>query len=253
MSLSAISSSVGQDVRQGGVITSAQSRKVIAVALACLVCFSVQWGMSWGRAVAISLGCAGSTLLSEVTLRNGASPLNGDWFNGSDVEGRELFKCLIVWAAVVILVTVVLRRRNGEMDPAQAVAREILRGDIRTIGMATLIAPVTEEILFRGFMRERLEDILLLMNRCLPIASDGVCEKISLVAQALVFGAIHVVGNQVIRVGRKIPVFCMTALMGFRLGLCSEMFSGRRSLLPSIAVHSAHNTSLTIGLLISRT
>jgi membrane protease YdiL (CAAX protease family) len=79
--------------------------------------------------------------------------------------------------------------------------------------------------------------------------SDSVKQGFSTVMQSLCFGAIHITGNQVATLSNKVSVLFSTSILGFWLTLNKHK---DRSLLSPIAIHSAQNTGMTLGLLASR-
>lgn len=220
-----------------------QVLKVGAVAAACLVVIGIQLSYSWPLAAAVALTCSIITLVSEIFLRNDNNQNNINWGN-EPINPRRLMIHIALRLSVVPLV-LGLMTAFGIM-PLQAVAIQIMSGNIKLILLATLIAPIAEEIIFRGFIQERLEDLATLIDRYIQPLSHESKKLFSAVAQAVLFGAVHITGKQVINHSMKIAVFCMTTLFAYTLTMLKET---DQSLLSPIAFHCAHNTGIVLGLL----
>ncbi len=93
------------------------------------------------------------------------------------------------------------------------------------IPIATLVDPISEEILFRGFLLERLEDL-------------GFSENKSDWLQAVLFSAAHMPLIQGIQEGMGIFVFFLISLTGWVL---SRYKREGKSLIAPMAIHSAVN------------
>lgn len=223
-----------------------QIQKVAAVALACLALFGIQLGCSWGLAIGIALIGSTITLLSETFLRTDHSQ-NINWTN-TDVDTRFLM-IQVAFRIVVLPIIIGLMMAFATMPLIQAVALEILAGNMKMILLATLIAPIAEEILFRGFIQERLEDMATLFDHYIYPLPESAKEWFSISVQSLLFGAVHITGAQVLKSSMKAVVFGMTSLLGFLLAILKNM---DKSLLPPIAIHWAQNTGFVLGLLAAR-
>lgn len=224
-------------------LKSHQALKVAAVALACLSLFSIQLGFSLGVGISISLGCATVTLLSE-KLRGNTS----DWFGVKDIDTRAL-STEIALRFIVVPIWVGLAYSLIGL-PAQVVMQQLLSGNIRTIFLATVIAPIAEEILFRGFVQERAEDIANLVDRYIYPVSFENQKIIGCAVQGLLFGAVHIIGAQV-QASRMVKAifFLNLSWVGLYLGYIK---SRDNSLLSPMALHSTQNSTITLGLLAFR-
>ncbi|MFI5333932.1 MAG: CPBP family intramembrane glutamic endopeptidase [Chlamydiales bacterium] len=220
----------------------AQIAKVAAVGLACLLFFGAQMCCSLTVTAGVAATCSLITLLSETFLRR-HNPQNINWLN-FDFEKSELMIHLAIRLIALPLIAALMTACG--ILPLQAVAIEIMKGDADLILLVTLIAPLAEEILFRGFIQERLEDIASMASHYLYPLSNAATMQIAAVAQSLLFGAIHIIGNQVGQRSMAIVVFGATSLLGLIL---AQSKNEHASLLPAIAIHSSQNTGFTLGLL----
>lgn len=219
-------------------LSKPQAIKVASVALACLAMFSLQLQCSFILASKISFVCSTATFLSEKLKNNSA-----DWFTA--INTKELLPDLIKRLLLFPICTGLLYTSLGL--PVQVVAQKILFCDLRVIFIATVIAPVVEEILFRGFIQERIEDVSFLVGRYIHQIPVGTTEKIALATQAVFFGLSHLPGNQIIgSLFDKVIVFSTVTFSGYYYGMAKNK---DQSLLPSIALHALQNITLTLGLL----
>jgi membrane protease YdiL (CAAX protease family) len=218
-----------------------QIQKVMAVALGCLAFFTIQFGLGLAISAGIGLGCATITLCSEQTLRTDPKK-NIDWLRPSPF--KQLIPRVALHALGVILYAGLTTAAG--VVPIQAVAALILAKNLKVILIATLIAPITEEILYRGFIQERLEDVATLIDRHICRLKTTTKERCSAVVQALLFGAMHTVSGQVVGLTNKVITCLTTALTGYYL---THLKNKHKSLLSSITFHSAHNTGIVLGML----
>jgi membrane protease YdiL (CAAX protease family) len=222
-----------------------QVQKVAAVGLACLLFFGLQASCPLTTTLAFAVSCSIITATYEAFVRKGASH-NFDWFN-TNID-KKLLMIHVALRLTVLPILIVLTSTCG-IVPAQAIAAKILAGNLRIILLVTITAPLAEEILFRGFIQERLEDLVTLVNRFIYPLSNHFKAWFSVGAQSILFGAIHIIGGQVPVEEMKIAVFGATAFLGFCLG---ALKNEERSLIPAIGIHSAQNTGFTLGLLSTR-
>ena len=222
-----------------------QVQKVAAVAIASLLFFGVQFYCSWALSGGIALSCSVITLLSETFLRK-ENIENVDWFS-RDINKKQLM-IQVAFRLAILPIILSLQIAFGT-TPVQAIASHILNGNLRMILLVILVAPVAEEILFRGFIQERTEDLLNLVDRYIHRLSEPTKKYVSIALQAPLFGTIHIVGAQVANRSMKVLVFCMTSLLGAVLAWIKVM---EESLLPPLVLHSAQNTGVVLGLLAGR-
>lgn len=215
-----------------------QAVKVASVALASLAMFSLQLQCSLLFALKISSICSTVTLISE-KLKNQDS----NWF--SPINQQELFPDLFKRLLLFPICTGLFYTAFGL--PVLVVAQKILFCDLRVIFMTTAVAPVVEEVLFRGFIQERIEDMTFLTNRYVYPLSAQTREKVSCATQAIFFGLCHLPGKQVI--GSFIDKLFVCSTITFS-GYCYGKAKNKdQSLLSSIALHAIQNVTLALGLL----
>ncbi|MBX7067467.1 MAG: CPBP family intramembrane metalloprotease [Parachlamydiales bacterium] len=205
---------------------TAQQKKVVAVALASLALFVLQLSLSIGLALLLT---AVITVLTHFCPRN-----DTDWFNTQFdlktigfLSGFLILKPLIIqaffWALGIPLPPIA----------QEGIAEMILSAPWKMIPLASIVAPFSEEILFRGFLLERLEDLQL-------------GETLSMLGQSFIFGAVHL--NKSIQEGMQIPVFAVLSFMGYIFG---RLKKEENSLLAPMAIHSANNIGACVHVLLS--
>lgn len=108
---------------------------------------------------------------------------------------------------------------------------------LKRIPMATVIAPIVEEILFRGFFTEWLEVGCDLVARHIYAISKESQHHISNFAQAIVFGAGHMISKNKTE---NALIFAVTGILGVTQGQWKRVEEG--SLLFPIQQHIKVNT-----------
>lgn len=222
-----------------------QWQKVATVGLACILLLGIQLSCSLPVIVGVTFLCTVTTLLSEALLRNEGGT-DSNWCNVNFNKKDMLIDVALRLIAIPIIVGLITA--SGFL-PLQAVAIAIMNRNVRIILLATVIAPIAEEIIFRGFLQERFEDLAILVDRYIHPLSEEIKMGFSIAAQALIFGAMHITGSQIVQKSSKIIVFLKTSLFGAWLGYCKQRDA---SLLSPIAIHSAHNTGATLGMLFGK-
>jgi membrane protease YdiL (CAAX protease family) len=219
-----------------------QVQKVTLVAIACLMLFGLQLSYSWTFSIGVALACSVVTLVSETFIRK-ENPNNPNWMNANFDATRILYE--MAHNLVLVPLGVGLLTAFG-MTPLQGIAVQIMNGNLRIIFLATIIAPIAEEILFRGFLLERLEDLMTLTSQTICSIPAIIKEFVPLCLQAVVFGAIHITGKQVIEKGKRFFIFSVLSAFGFYISMYKR---NDRSLLSPVAAHSTHNGGIVLGLL----
>jgi membrane protease YdiL (CAAX protease family) len=222
--------------------------KIVSLAAAVSAFSVLQMGSGFAFGCGMALTASTLTLFSEKVIR----PLNpeftsSNWIN-TEINKAELNEFIYKRLIYGTLFTTIVFGRI--FSPLQAVACAIQAMNLKLVLLATVIAPVTEEILFRGFLQERIEDILIVTNH---FVIEIKTEKIKLLASytsSFLFGAAHIVGNQVVSLASKIAILALITFRGKFLSNQKNQNNG--SLLPSIAAHMAHNTSFTCGLILAK-
>lgn len=224
--------------------------KTVAVAAATLVFISVQFSYSVSLGGCLALATSSLTILSEKFIR----PLDinyksTNWINTEISDYKKAELKLEARFRLVLLPIVVACLYGFIFLPAQGVMLAIQSFHLRTIILAILVAPISEEILFRGFLQERIEDAALLANRYIIKINAEDAKAVAQLSQSIIFGAMHIVGNQVSSLAGNIYTFVITGILGFRLSWIKNNTNG--SLLPSIGMHMAHNTGITTGSILA--
>jgi membrane protease YdiL (CAAX protease family) len=227
---------------------SSLDKKVLAVAIASLVFFGLQLGLSLSITLAVTLVVTTLTYLAEKYIRTEPHQQN-DWFNTSfDKKGWAFLATLILLRPLIFQI---ILRALGIPLPAPAqegLHRLLLSQPWKMIPLTAIVAPISEEILFRGFVLERLEDTAHLLNRhifhTLPQQAQ---QRISNLAQALIFSAVHF--RQAVKDGKKIPIFLLLSALGAFYGGVKQ---DTQSLIPPMLLHSANNTGALFYLFSSR-
>lgn len=186
--------------------------------------FAAGWLAIWAVAVAMQ-GRGGGVLIFTIaaallllTWRMGRLPV-ADRLSLSAVDGRTLLIGSLCGCGLVLVYFICLFHRIGNLtDHATASA----------MVWSVMIAPVTEELLFRGIVYRAMEDFVEWFG-------GGVVFKLGAIgAIAIVFGGLH---------GRTSIFLLMTILAGFVFGLLRWKF---RSAQPAIACHISYNAMVLI-------
>jgi membrane protease YdiL (CAAX protease family) len=217
---------------------TAHHKKILAVAIATFALLALQMGMA--LSIAFAATCVTTTLTYFSRNRE-------DWFN-TDFDWKEmtfLSGFLLLRPLIIQIVCSVFG------FPFPAIAQEglvelIYAKPWKMIPIATIVAPVAEEILFRGLLMEKLEDAARWVSRHAVKLGSETEKTISEIAQAIIFGAIHL--RSKIQKGMHVPILIVTSAFGYLAALYKRK---DRSLLSPIAIHSANNAS-TLLFLFSR-
>lgn len=217
----------------------AVDKKVIAVALGSLAFFALQLGLSLTVSLALSFTFTVITHLSEKFLRTEEHQKN-DWFNTSfDYKEIGFYSALLLLRPLIFQVVCWSLGIPLPIPPQTEVVSLILSQPWKMIPMVSIMAPITEEILFRGFLMERLEDAAQLLNRHTFVKlSQKTQDRVVNLIQAIVFGAVHL--GRKIQDGAQIPVFLILSLWGYVFG---EAKQNQKTLFAPMIFHSANNSS----------
>jgi membrane protease YdiL (CAAX protease family) len=96
------------------------------------------------------------------------------------------------------------------------------------------ISPVIEEIIFRGFLQEKIRDIQVILFK--GNEDSTLCKVIRVIIQSLLFACVHFHPLQGLA---NIPILMGTFIFGFYMGLNKER---EKTLWTSITIHSSINT-----------
>lgn len=219
--------------------------KVAAVTAATFLFFSLQFPVGIVLTCRIALAVSATTILSEKVIR----PLNPyiksiDWLN-RDFDKDELKKTLTKRFVILLVVNALV---FGFLIPPIQTAFGFHALGLQNLFKATVLAPIAEEILFRGFLQERIEDFYILMNAYVITIPTEAVEVISIVVTNLLFGAAHIIGNQVVPAA-SLYIFYVTTMIGFFLSSLKEK---ENSLIPSMVTHMVQNAGNFSGLIIAK-
>lgn len=219
--------------------------KTASVAIAAFVFMAVQMRSSIGKACAIAGTLSTLTWLSEHYLRQDPSyPRSvSNWFHTQHVHSEDLIKFFCFTLCANLIAGIVLSLLN--ISIGQHVQELIKKRELRILIIACIVAPVCEEILFRGFLKERIEDACTLFSKSVRPLSDDSVMQVSRLGQSLIFGYVHMNSMQTRKANAII--FLATALFGYGWGEIKEHAS---TLVIPICFHSAVNTSVTVRLLL---
>jgi hypothetical protein len=138
-----------------------QIQKVGAVALATLSFLYLHWQASLSSAARAALVFSSVTLLSEIGWRT-QDTKSCDWFSYSQLETKRIVQRIakrLLMIPLLVGVTLALG-----ILPLPSAIGAILAGNSNVFFLSTVITPIAEEILFRGFLHERIEDLTLLAS-----------------------------------------------------------------------------------------
>lgn len=227
-----------------------QVRKVISVALGILAFFALQFGFSLIAAGAISLACASVCLLSEVWLRP-MQKQKCDWFSFEEMNKTSVM--IHVALRLTLLPAIIAFSTASGNLPLQRVALQIMAFNPWVIFLANIVAPLAEEIVFRGFIQERFEDLVYLIDLYLYSFPDNmkimIKSGLSISATGIFFGYLHIIGDQVRDLSMKMIVFLQITLTGL---FYSYLKNRDNSLLSTMGIHFSQNGGVTLGLLSSK-
>jgi len=182
------------------------------------------------------------TFLSEKYLRHRAPHLQTNWISTEHMHKKALGAYVIF---CLVFISKVAKETFRAITKGQQVALFIFAavkaGNLYIILLATVIGPILEEIVFRGFLQERVEDFFYLVSYVIPIPVKAQ-QGIACIVQAVLFGAIHMPGNALKYIG---TIFLFTGIPGLIAGIVKNT---DQSLLSPMIVHTAHNTGFTYGL-----
>ncbi len=212
--------------------------KIVSISLAGFMIAS-QICMSWTSTITLNIFLTSITYLSETYLRKGRES-NIRWLSTTKIH----FKSTLTSIASTFFFSLLAGLTT---NPSQVIAQQILTGDPWILFSVSVNAPICEEILFRGFLKERIEDISYLFGNHICDIPDHIQSIFSSITQAAIFGYLHITDNQVLETGSKLKVLIGTMISGI---IFSSEGSRNSSLLPAIGLHAANNSGLCFGLLL---
>lgn len=224
-------------ILQKEIVLEPCHKKTILVALAAIVFFGVQMGLCLASTIALTTLMGMATYLSEVHLRKN-KPNQIDWLNQNFDWKKEALIALIFFSVRPFLMVFLVVALNLKLPlPPQKHLLDLLRANpLKMFMLGGVIAPIAEEILFRGFLLERLEDAVHLLKRFTPIR---LADSKAAVAQAIFFGVIHV--KKAMETADRVSTAIVISLMGF---LFAKVKKSDRTLISPTALHAANNLSV---------
>lgn len=217
---------------------TAHHKKILAVALATFALLALQMGISLSIAFAVT--CVTTTLTYF-------SKNKGDWFNTDfDWKQATFLTGFLFLRPLIIHVVCSVFGFPLPLIPQEGLVELIYSKPWKMIPIATIVAPVAEEILFRGFLLERLEDLAGWVNRHVVKLGSETRKTVADVVQAVLFGAVHL--RSKIQEGMQIPILITLSAFGY---LAAFFKRQDQSLLSPMVVHSANNAS-TLLFIFSR-
>ena len=208
-----------------------QWMKVSAVAVACFSLLALQFRCSLGVSLAISLGCSVITLFSESFRAN-----KNDWFKITEINTTQL---LVEIGVYLIIFPICLHFACTALGlPLQFAALKLMEYDLRSIFLAAVLAPIAEEIVFRGFVQERIEDALQWAHQYAPLGERNK-KIITYLGQSALFTIAH------FRMGQMIQGTIMKTLFFSRLLYNGFYFGWKKdadqSIVSPILAHAGQN------------
>jgi len=199
--------------------------KIAAVALASLSFFALQWGLSWPISIILSAAVLSFSIASES---------GENWFNTNfDFSYIKLWTTLLILRPFIIQIVCLALGIPLPPIPQTGIAKAMLSQPWKMIPLATIVAPFTEEMHFRGVLLDFLKSLNL-------------GEELSMWIQAAIFGAIHL--KAAVEEGAEFMLFLVLTLAGY---CAAHERSEANSLLCPMAVHSANNIGSCIYIFLS--
>lgn len=202
---------------------SVRDKKVLAVALASLALLTLQFGISLGLSLAIT---SVLIIITFVTSND-----QNDWFNFNFDQEKIAYKIGMIFLIGFIFQIAMWALGIPLSVPQVGLVKMIQENPLKMVPLATLVAPFTEEVLFRGFLLEKLQNL-------------GLGEEISAIIQGVVFGAIHL--NQKIEDGLELIMLAFLSFMGYEF---ANLKQEHNTLLAPMAIHSAMNLNACLRVL----
>lgn len=211
--------------------------KITQIALASLIFFSFQMPLAWPSAwkITIILGIASvfGSKLSQID--------HPQWLVFEHMKPQKI-SCFFLAFYVNSLIKTLLLSAVHPHDLVQEVTKLIAQKNLKMIMISIILAPFAEEILFRGFLFERFNE-LLVISRIVPRHLVGSYANIM---QSIFFGVLHIVGDQVKGLKNRAIVVLDTFIAGLTFG---ELKTVQKNLIYSISLHSLYNLRATISYL----
>jgi membrane protease YdiL (CAAX protease family) len=230
------------------MISNYMAIKTCSVGVSSYILFKELRGFSTNNSAGLALSASVLTLLLE-KIRPKSKETN-NWFECEKIDfehkdiakrlherGNQLDFLLKIIKIQLIAGVATLFYSIFYGSPQQDLIAFISENKLKWIPMATLIGPVVEEVLFRGFLKEWMEVGCDLIDRYIYAISKESQHHISNVAQATLFGACHMISKNKTE---NALIFASTGILGIMQGLWKRIEEG--SLRTPINQHIKQNT-----------
>lgn len=215
--------------------------KIVLVSLSTFTFLSLQVSSTNALKYKLSFFTGATTYICEKIFPKNYTE---DWMKKSFDTACKVTLVVLLYYFADFLHTILLPiEKNGSV--LQKVAEEIAKRDLFTLALSVFIAPITEEILFRGYLEERTHDVLSVISRYIYPISQNIRSEITRLFSSTAFGLMHITSSQVEGIKRKIVVFFDTALSGY---FSSVMKQNHNQLITSINVHCINNVSCVLRI-----
>ncbi len=217
------------------------SDRIVGKAILTGVSVSILFGP-----VIAAIAVAASLALSMITLDQG----NFSWFASNRAIGE--IKKAVCFLPVVLkanLMFGLLVKLAGSSGVHQLPLRVLLHSFydspvkfLRIFLRITYVAPLIEEIIFRGFLQEKIRDVQAILFK--DKEETTISKIIRVVIQALVFSLCHFHPLQGLA---NIPILIGTFIFGFYMGLNKEK---EKTLWTSMTIHGSVNTVVCLRVIL---
>lgn len=115
---------------------------------------------------------------------------------------------------------------------------------LQALGKTCIMAPLTEEVFFRGFIQEKIEDVQFVLRTHQGTPDLGAEQRMRILLQAILFGLAHYNVRQGNWNGK---IVLYTGMMGYALGLLKE----KQGIHSCMLLHGASNLIVSLRVFIS--
>lgn len=174
--------------------------------------------------------------------------MDNAWFNTKNAYKHitsETNKRLYFYQAIAFGLSALVKR---EQNAKQVVIQVLIQSLANPWRLAALlfrictVAPIIEEIIFRGFIQEKIRDIQAYITQ--GNHNTTVQKTIRIFLQAILFGLCHYHVAQGID---NVAIILATTLLGYLFGTLKEK---SQDLWSSMAIHGTHNTAVSSVILL---
>jgi membrane protease YdiL (CAAX protease family) len=216
--------------------------KITLVAISVFTFFSLQWPCSHTFKVNLTLFAILSTYIFEKT---SSGEYSKNWLKNSFSTACKVTLVVLLYYLSDLLHLGLLPLETSGLF-LQKIAEQIANYDLKMMTLSCLIAPITEEVLFRGYIEERVLDLLSLVSKHIVTMSLHMQEEIARLLSSSLFGFLHITDSQTQGIKNKIVVFLDVAKFGY---LNSLIKKSHDQLITPIFTHCLNNVSCTLRIL----